>query len=358
MSVPSLDDPESYRSLDPAGMLGVVLGFPEMLETARRIALDANLTPHGAQGGFRNVVVSGLGGSAIGGDLARALVAGSLPVPMYVNRDYGIPAFVDEGTLFIASSYSGSTEETLSATAAAQERGAAIVAITSGGKLREIASEDGHPAIIVPGGYQPRAALPFSFVPILVVLARLGLLNAELIALDEAIEVTRSLAARLGPGVPAESNPAKQLAAQLRGRIPVIYGSESYRGVVALRWKGQINENAKAPAAANVFPELDHNELLSWAGSSGKTSDLYVVVLRDPRESKAIASRVDLTKTLIARSGAGVTDVWSEGSSDIAKLCSLVYIADFVSIYLAYLYQTDPTPIEAIDWLNSELARA
>jgi glucose/mannose-6-phosphate isomerase len=200
--------------------------------------------------------------------------------------------------------------------------------------------------------------LAFSFVPILVVLARLGLLSSDLIALDEAIEVTRSLATRLGPTVPAESNPAKQLAAQLRGRIPVIYGSESYRGVVALRWKGQINENAKAPAAANVFPELDHNEVLSWGGASGKTSDLYVVVLRDPRESKAIASRVDLTKTLIAKSAAGVTEVWSEGSSDVARLCSLVYVADFVSVYLAYLYRTDPTPIEAIDWLKSELARA
>lgn len=357
MSALSLDDPASFRGLDPAGMLDVVLAFPQMLETARRIACEANLTPYGAGGTYRNVVISGLGGSAIGGDLARGLLAATAPVPVVVNRDYGIPAFVDEQSLFIASSYSGNTEETLSATQAAQERGASIVAITSGGRLRELAHEDGYPAVVVPGGYQPRAALAFSFVPILVVLDRLGVAGLDPRAIDEAVEVTRSIASRHGPGVPTESNPAKQLAHALYGKIPVIYGSEGYRGIVALRWKGQINENAKAPAYANVFPELDHNEVLSWSGRSGKTADLSVVVLRDPRESRAIASRVELTKTVIAKSAAGLADVWSEGSSDVAKLCSLVYIADFVSVYLAYLYGQDPTPIEAIDWLKAELAR-
>jgi glucose/mannose-6-phosphate isomerase len=354
MKVANLDDASAFTALDPSGMLRTVLSFPDMLETARRIAGDAHLLPVQT---FKNVVVSGLGGSAIGGDLARALLAGSLRIPMAVNRDYGIPAFVGEGTLFIASSYSGNTEETLAATHEAQERGATIVAITSGGRLREIAHEGGHPTILVPGGYQPRAALAFSLVPVLVILTRLGAIALEDAVFDEAVDVARSISARHGPDVPTEKNPAKQLAARLSGKLPVIYGSEGYRGIVALRWKGQINENAKAPAAANVFPELDHNEILSWSGPESLLAGMHVVVLRDPRESRAIATRVDLTKSVIAKHAAGISEIWSEGSSDLAKLCSLVYMADFVSVYLAYLYGVDPSTIDAIDFLKNELAK-
>jgi glucose/mannose-6-phosphate isomerase len=354
MKVFNLDDSAAASALDPAGMLQTVLSFPDMLETARRIALDAHLM---LPEPFRNVVVSGLGGSAIGGDLARGLLSGSLHVPMAVNRDYGVPAFVGEGTLFIASSYSGNTEETLAATEEAQKRGATIVAITSGGRLREVAHEGGHPTVLVPGGYQPRAALAFSLVPVLVILGRLGLTSIGENAFDEAVEVARSLASRHGPGVPAEKNPAKQLAQHLYGKLPVIYGSEGYRGIVALRWKGQINENAKAPAASNVFPELNHNEILSWEGPPAQLAGFYAVLLRDPKESRPIATRVELTKTVIGKHAAGITELWCEGSSDLAKLCSLVYMADFVSVYLAYLYGVDPSSIDAIDFLKAELAK-
>jgi glucose/mannose-6-phosphate isomerase len=354
MTVLNLDDTGALGALDPSGMLRTVMAFPDMLDTARRIALDAHLMPAAA---YRNVVVSGLGGSAIGGDLARALLAGSMAVPMTVNRDYGIPAFVDEGTLFIASSYSGNTEETLAATTAAQERGATIVAITSGGRLRELAHEGGHPTVLVPGGHQPRAALAFSLIPALVVLTRLGLVALDERAFDEAVDVARSIASRHGPDVPTGRNPAKQLAERIRGKFPVVYGSEGYRGVVATRWRGQINENAKAPAAANVFPELDHNEILSWSGPAELVSQLFVIILRDPKESKAIAARVELTKSVIAKQAAGIVDIWCEGSSDLAKMCSLIYVADFVSVYLAYLYGVDPSTIVAIDWLKGELAK-
>lgn len=354
MKVYNLDDAGAFSGLDPSGMLRTVLSFPDMLETARRIALDAHLIPGEAP---RNVVVSGLGGSAIGGDLARALLSGTLRVPMTVNRDYGIPAFVGEGTLFIASSYSGNTEETLAATHEAQERGATIIAITSGGRLREIAHEGGHSTIIVPGGYQPRAALAFSLIPVLVVLSRFGVVSLDENAYDEAVDVARSIAERHGPDVPAGKNAAKLLAQELHGRIPVVYGSEGYRGVIATRWKGQINENAKAPATAGVFPEINHNEILSWSGPPELLRDLFVVLLRDPKESKAIATRVELTKALIAKSAAGVAELWCEGSSDLAKMCSLVYLADFVSVYLAYLYGVDPSTIDAIDHLKAELAK-
>lgn len=351
----TLDDPSVRTAVDPADMLGTVLAFPSMLETARRIASETALPPPGR---YRNVVVSGLGGSAIGGDLTRALLAGSMRVPMLVNREYGIPACVDEQTLFVASSYSGNTEETLAATRAAEEREAQIVAITSGGRLRELAAEGGYPAIVVPAGYQPRAALAFSLIPTIVLLTRLGLASVEPAAFEEAAEVARSIASRHGPDVPHAKNPAKQLAAALHGKIPVVYGSEGYRGAVAVRWKGQFNENAKAPAYANAFPELDHNEILTWGGKTGLTERLHAVILRDPLEPKAIASRVDLTKTVIAPAAAGITELWSEGSSDLAKLCSLVYLADFVSVYLAYLYGVDPSTIEAIDWLKAQLAGA
>jgi glucose/mannose-6-phosphate isomerase len=211
--------------------------------------------------------------------------------------------------------------------------------------------------VLVPGGYQPRAALAFSLIPVLIVLMRLGVVSVDDTAFDEAVEVARSIAQRHGPEVATEKNPAKRLAESLCGRLPIIYGSEGYRGVIALRWKGQVNENAKAPAAANVFPELNHNEILSWSGPEALLAGMYVVILRDPRESRAIAARVELTKTVIGKSAAGITEVWSEGSSDLAKLVSLVYVADFVSVYLAYLYGVDPSTIDAIDFLKNELAK-
>jgi glucose/mannose-6-phosphate isomerase len=349
------------RAHDPQDMMGAILSLPEQCERARQIALDADL---GAVAGreFNNIVVAGLGGSAIGGDFLRALYAPYLKCPVEVVRDYHLPAYVGEQTLFFAASNSGNTEETLSAYAAARASRAAIVAFTTGGELLKRARQDGVPAIVVPGGLQPRAALGFSFVPLIVAAAKLGAMPTVLLDdLDEAAAALRGVRDRCSPDAPDRDNEARKLAAGWVGRIPVIYGSQGERGVVAYRWKTQINENAKAYAIANVFPELNHNETVGWSGSMGQgnpESNLAVTILRDDREPPHIQMRVRLTEEIIAKHAARIDEVWARGQSALARMLSLSYTGDFASCYLAYAYGEDPTPVRVIDWLKSELAKA
>ncbi|MBC5823855.1 MAG: bifunctional phosphoglucose/phosphomannose isomerase [Candidatus Eremiobacteraeota bacterium] len=341
-------------------MFGAILGLPEQCEEAKRIALAADL---GALTGrrFTSVVLAGLGGSAIGGDFLRSTYETHLACPMTVIRDYTLPSYVGPDTLVLASSNSGNTEETLSAYEQARKAKAPILALTTGGKLADLAGRDGVPVVKFPAGLQPRAAVGYAFVPLVVVAARLGLMSESLIDdIDEAAAVLKGIRNDCNSDVPESGNHARRLASVWVGKIPVIYGSQAERGVVAYRWKTQINENAKAYAFANVFPELNHNETVGWSGDHGQgepQSLLSVVVLRDDREPKHIAKRVQLTKEIIRKHAAGIDEVWSRGESALARMLSLVYVGDFASCYLAYAYGEDPTPVKVIDWLKAELAK-
>jgi glucose/mannose-6-phosphate isomerase len=360
MATHAVLDATSFRSVDPQDMLGAILGLPEQVDEAKEIALKAGL---GSLEGrtFCSLVIAGMGGSAIGGDLLRAGYESFLTVPAVVVRDYHLPEFVNDTTLVFAASNSGNTEETLSCYAAALKERAAVVAFTTGGQLAQRAAGDKVPCVIFPGGLQPRAALGYSFIPLVVTCARLGLMPAVLVdEIEEASAVLRAVRNECAPDVPLDSNPAKKLAERFKGRLPVIYGSQAERGVVAYRWKTQINENAKAYAIANVFPELNHNETVGWSGEHGQAepeSRLTVVVLRDDREPSHIRKRVELTRQLIERRGIQVDEVWSRGESILARMLSLVYVGDFVSYYLAIAYGEDPTPVRVIDWLKAELKK-
>jgi glucose/mannose-6-phosphate isomerase len=355
-------DTVDRKAVDPQDMMGAILSLPEQCQRAREIAQRADLKSIEGRS-FGCAVIAGMGGSAIGGDLLRSIYQADLTIPVEVSRDYHLPGYVQgERSLVIAASYSGNTEETLAAYDAARKAGATLLVVTTGGELAARASRDGVATIVIPGGLQPRAALGYSFVPLVVSAVRLGLIPAPLLGeLDDMVAVLIAVRNRCAPDVAQSENPAKRLAAQWYDKIPVIYGSQSERGVVAYRWKTQINENAKALAVANVLPELDHNESVGWSGAEGRTKvdrDLSVVFLRDDREPSHIRLRAELTKQIVEKQAASVSEVWAEGENTLARAMSLVYVGDFASCYLAYAYREDPTPVKIIDWLKAELSKA
>ena len=348
-----LDNLEIIKSVDPDGMGDLIYGLPEQCEEAYKIAEDA-APPSG--GRPANIVVLGMGGSAIGGDLVRSFLEQELPVPFIVSRDYSIPRFVGPETLIVASSYSGNTEETLSAYAEAPARGARFLAITTGGKLAELARRDNVPLVIIPGGLPPRAAIGYSFVPTMVILERLGLVASKEAGFTEMVRVLKDLRSQIGPHVPAEKNLAKQLAERFHGKLPLIYGSQPWKSVVAFRWKTQINENAKAIAFASAFPELNHNETVGWEAPQNLTKEVEVVLLRDRDDNPRVVKRFEVTSQIMREHVGSITEVWSVGASALARLFSLLYIGDYTSYYLAIMNDIDPKPVRVIDYLKSQLA--
>jgi len=348
------------RATDPQDMMGAILGLPEQCSAAKTIGSTADLSA-AERKRFDSLVIAGLGGSAIGGDLLRACYQPVLRCPVEVARDYHLPAYVGADTLVFAASNSGNTEETLSAYDQARRAGATIVAFTTGGELGNRASRDGVPLVTFPGGLQPRASLGYGFIPLVIASAKLGLLPSPLLDdIDEAVATMRGVRDRCNPDAPGDENVARALASTWRGKLPVIYGSQGERGVAAYRWKTQINENAKAYAISNVFPELNHNETVGWSGAHGQGNPekvLRLCILRDDREPAHIQRRVELTKKIIAEHVDGIDEVWATGESALARMMSLIYVGDFASCYLAYAYGEDPPPVNVIDWLKSELAK-
>ncbi|BAS28707.1 phosphomannose isomerase [Limnochorda pilosa] len=340
--------------MDPGDMAGAIHGLPEQCEQAWRLARELTL-PEGPRP--RQAVVLGMGGSAIGAELVAGLLEATAPAPIAVHRGYGVPGYVGPETLVVASSYSGNTEETLSGYDEARRRGSRVVAVTTGGELARRAEADGVPLLRIPGGLQPRAAIGYSLVPQLRIFHLMGLTGDPQPAIEETVARLRRQRARLEPSVPSQANEAKQLALSLHQHLPLIYGSQGWKGVVAYRWKTQINENAKAQAQANRFPELNHNETVGWEVPAAINGLFHAVLLRDEADPAPIQRRFDVTAEIMRPHVAGISQAWAEGDSELARLFSLLYLGDHVSLYLAYLYRVDPSPVKAIDRLKSELAR-
>lgn len=350
-----LSNAQAIKDNDPGKMLEALWNLPEQcteaLDIARRVSVPADYSS------VSNIVVTGLGGSAIGGDFLRLFAGDKLKVPVIVNRDYTLPNFVNHNTMLFAVSYSGNTEETLNAYSQAHEKGAKIVALTNGGKLKELAEKDGYPVIVVPAGISPRAATGYLLLPTLAVLESLKLIDNLPSETGELIAVLKGLREKLGPDVPVKENIAKQIADKLYRKIPVIWAASGNTEVVATRWKGQINENAKAAAYWNVFPELNHNEIVGFEEPLEKLKDLEVIILRDKKDHPRVQLRMDISKDIIRETVSGITEVWSQGEGQLARMFSLTYMGDFVSVYLAALYGIDPTPVRNIDFLKNKLAQ-
>jgi glucose/mannose-6-phosphate isomerase len=298
-----------------------------------------------------------MGGSAIGGDLVRSYLADELKIPFLINRNYTLPNFVGPASLVIVSSYSGNTEETLSAYAEAKDRKAKIICICSGGKLMELAKQDGFLWVKVPEGYPPRAALGYSFVLPLMILVLLKLAPDKQSELEETIKTLINGLNSYKAEKKTSENIAKQLALKLHKKLPIIYSAENHLDAVATRWKGQICENSKMLAFANFFPEFNHNELVGWKKIDEYKDKLVVIILKDKDDHIRIKRRIEITNGIIQGLGVEIIQKESIGQGLLSRIFSLIQLGDFTSLYLAILNQIDPTPVEVINFLKNELAK-
>jgi glucose/mannose-6-phosphate isomerase len=350
----TLDSTETLRRIDPDDMLGRVAELPRQLSQARRVAAAVTLDDRLKE--VDAVVVLAMGGSAIGAELVAAAAGERLRVPLMVHRDYGLPPGVNDRTLIIAASHSGETAETLSGFAAARERGLPVAVITTGGRLAAQATRDGLPLLEYRLAGQPRAAIGFGVGLVHELLSRLGLIR-EPDQIGPAVAALEELLERSAPSVETDANPAKQLAWSLFGRIPVIYG-HGPMAAVAHRWKTQLNENAKAWAAWEPMPEANHNAIEGSLNPRELSDALYVVQLRDHDEPQELAARYNVVEELLGERATNRSEVWAEGPSPLGRILTTVAFGDLMSVYLAILYQTDPTPVTLLSMLKERLARA
>lgn len=349
-----LDKPDSFSRVDREDMLALVERFPDDLGQA---LASCKRQARGFRRGGRyvsSVVVAGMGGSAIAAMIAGGALRDTLPVPFEVVQDYRLPSFARRETLVMASSYSGNTEETLSMFDDALERGCRVVGITSGGALKERLTDEGLPCFDLPEGVQPRAALPHLIAPVLETLDRTELAVTRRPA-EEAVKACRAVAADCRRGRSERSNIAKRVARALSTGSPVIFGSGVLRAP-AMRWRTQLNENAKVLARNEDLPASNHNDINAW-NFDPRAKDCRVVLLRDPRGSPRVGQRTDLTRKFVREGGATVVEVGARGEGPLARALSVTLIGDLVSVYLALLRGVDPTPVEVIARLKRELAR-
>jgi len=335
-------------------MRGLLLRFPEQVEEAISIGESSSVRLDPSR--VSSIVVTGLGGSAIGGDLLRSYLAEEVRIPIVINRHYSLPKFVSKDSLVVVSSYSGNTEETIAAHKKAFSIGAQILCITSNGVTEKLAEKYRHSIIKIPKGFPPRAALGYSFFPVLVYLIRLGLVKRKENDFRETLSVLRRRSL-LYQDLDSLSNEALETAILLKGRLPIIYSATENLDSVNLRWRTQLAENAKVLAFGNVLPEMNHNELVGWRVLRQLMKQMAVVFLRDLGEHSRVRVRLNLTKQIVSRYTPHVTEVKSAGRSRLARMFSLVYLGDWVSYYLALLNGEDPTPVKVIDFLKRELAK-
>jgi glucose/mannose-6-phosphate isomerase len=338
-------DRAAIGTVDSQGMLDDVLGQAHQLEDALWRVESAGLESFDTPGGL---VVCGMGGSAIGADLARGAIGDRARRPLVTSRDYSPPSWLDDSTLVLCSSYSGNTEETLSAYDAVGASGAQRVVMTTGGKLAEAARADGVPVIGVPSGMQPRAAVAYMTVGALEVAALAGVTESLRGEVEAAVELLRGLAEEWGPDGAADSE-AKALAGRLAGHVPVVYGAD-LTAPASVRWRAQLNENAEIPAFDGVLPEMDHNEICGWGQPT-----FTAIFLEDEEQHERVQRRIELTADVVAAAGSPVERVSSRGSSRTERLLSLVLLGDLTSLYLAVLNGVDPTPVARIEDFKQRL---
>jgi glucose/mannose-6-phosphate isomerase len=350
-----LDDLNVLAASDSEDVLGAVERFADQCREAWNIGLMAEGLPSGD--GVSSIVILGMGGSGVSGDVAQTVLEPRSPIPVRVIKGYGpLPEWIGRNSVVFAVSYSGSTEETLAAMGEAHERGARTIAVSSGGPLAETARSHGIAHIEIPSGLQPRASLGYLSLPILAALQTMGLVPALDADVDEAVAILSDLADRCHRKEPRDSNPAKRLAAVLEDKIAVIYGGSAVAGTAAMRFKCDLNEYGKVPAFWNVFPELNHNEIVGWTTMGSLTSEsMVLVLLRDVDEHERVGLRFEITQRLIEGSFSDVHELRSSGESTLARLLSLVFVTQLASIYVGLAQGIDPGPVEVIQELKAEL---
>jgi len=351
----SLDNLDAISKLDKESMLDLLTGFPKQCEDALFIGENTRVKPSYKKV-YSNIVFAGLGGSAIGADILNTYIGDEISIPIIVNRNYTLPNFVSSNSLVFVVSYSGNTEETLSAYSEAKKRNANTVVITSGGKLKELAFKNQDMLALIPKGYPPRCALGYSFIPSILMLSKLDLVKNKKDEIKQATKFLESLQKNsLAPKISGKKNISKEIAKKIYKKIPVIYAS-SKLGSVATRWRGQFAENAKALSSAHVFPEMNHNEIVGWVHPKKLLMDFVAITLKDKSDHERIKKRMVITNSILKKENFKTLEIESQGKNFLERVLSLVYIGDFASFYLTMLYKIDPTPVERITYLKKQLA--
>ncbi|MBU2636461.1 MAG: bifunctional phosphoglucose/phosphomannose isomerase [Bacteroidetes bacterium] len=342
------------KQYDKSNMFNLLAGFPLQIEDAVSVGKKAKVKLKKSV--IKNIVVSGLGGSAIGGDLIRTYLAAEIKIPFLVNRHYFLPEFVNGNSLVIISSYSGDTEETISAHKEAIKRGAQVLCITSGGETERLAKKNNQSLIKIPTGYPPRAALGYAFFPLLVILGNLGLIKDRSKDIEETIAFLKKKSKRYSD-LNSQTNEALSFAKTLSGKLPIVYSSADVFDSVNLRWRGQLCENSKILAFGHTLPEMNHNELVGWKVLIEQMADMMVIFLRDKGDYKRVQLRMKIMEGIVKEYASNVVNIYSEGNSLLTRMFSLIFLGDWISYYLAILNKVDPTPVKVIDYLKAELAK-
>jgi len=351
-----LDNGKLISELDASGMLKLISNLPDQCLEANEIGGKSNIPKPDVR--IDNIVFAGLGGSAIGADIVRGYLMNEVEVPVVVSRNYTLPGFVGKNTLLFCSSYSGNTEETLSSFEDGLKRGASIITMGSGGKLKEASIKNNFQHISIPSGFPPRTALGYMSVTVMAILVKLGFIKdkeSEIKGLSSALSNLRDK--EIGADVPFEKNIAKKLASSIYNKYCIVYGTSDSTESVSIRWRGQFAENSKSLSSSHVFPEMNHNEIVGWSFPKGLLKDFKVVILRDKNDHPRTQKRIEVSKIIIKESGAEVFEFERKEQDSLARLFSLIYIGDFASFYLAILNNIDPTPVKRVEYLKAQLAK-
>lgn len=348
----NLDNLNHLKSLDAQNFIRDIDTLPDQVAAGWRLGQLFKL--HNNHGAITNVILAGMGGSAIGGALTQALVTHESRVPVTIWRDYNLPAFAGLNTLVICSSYSGNTEETLNACESALTRGAKLLVITTGGKLAALAKKHGIPIWGFEHQGQPRAAIGLSFMFLLAALMKLGLVSDKSADVAEAVQAMRKQQEALRAHVPTAHNPAKHLAGQLRDRLGMILASE-YLAPVARRWKGQINRVAKSNAVCDELPEMSHNIATGLVHPEALASKHLIIFLRSRHDQPRNRLRGELTRGIYLKAGFNTDTIEAAGQSPLANMLTALHYGDYVAYYLAMAYDTDPSPVSQLDHTHETL---
>lgn len=314
-----------------------IKAFPDYIEDAVNRVRGFKVSPD-----IKNIIIAGMGGSGIAGELLKNYLR-DLPIRIEVVKEPILPAYADKDTLLIASSYSGNTEETIAVYRKAIRKGCKIIGITSNGKLQELCKRHNYQYIEMPSGFQPRAALPYSFFMLLKVLENSDIIPDQKKYIKETVKALKK---------PIYEKLAKDIVERLKKRVPLIYASNRFEAVIQ-RWKTQFNENSKVAAFCHVLPEMNHNEL---EGFGVRLADFYAIILKDDKDDKIIRKRINPTKDLLKKQGVPSMEISISGSCDLAKLFSAIYIGDLASYYLALEYKADPNKVPIITELKEKLS--
>ena len=350
-----LDDLKVISEIDKSDMLGKVASFPEQIKESKQIVESSSLTSI-----FKidNIIISGMGGSGITGDIVQSLLRDRIEIPIYVNRQYDLPKWAYKNTLLISQSYSGNTEETLSSFKHGCTKRCKIIGISSGGKLQEACEKREIPHIKIPPDYPPRAATGYMLFTTFYGLKKIGVLKLDLTSeIDETINITQEFRNHNKKDIPEKDNISKQMAKRILNKIPQVYGFDFY-STIAKRWCTQFNENSKIICRYDEVSECNHNDIVGWSMNPEATKKFTCLLFRDDEiETIYMSKRLDFMKKLYEEVAGNIIEIQGKGKKRLAKMMYAIYLGDYISCYLAILRKIDPTPVAIINELKNDLAK-